>query len=197
MSSKKSKDAVDLSSACLQTLLDHLGITSWDALIAGDGSGSGWSIGAGWAAIVIERLAPNDRKILWGGRSSGTNNIAELSAYADALEWYVYNAHDAGARFRLRRVHIVSDSALIVGQGNRAHKREHQAHRWALIDWLLREHRLLAVWHWMDRDTTALNKLADLVSREARLALASADPSTLVENFKLSSFNPLQGDQTS
>ena len=37
--------------------LKHLKIDQWDALIVGDGSGTGWKQGAGWAAVLIDHTS--------------------------------------------------------------------------------------------------------------------------------------------
>src|SRR4051812_31047554 len=64
----------------LAGLLARLGIGSWDFVIVGDGSGSGYHSEAGWAAVSVER-ATGERLVWDGAVNRGTVNFAEVMAY--------------------------------------------------------------------------------------------------------------------
>lgn len=103
----------------LDRLTRELNLPEWDFLLVGDGSGCDWNIGAGWACLINGRVSgwPPYRKLVAGGWSDGTNNIAELSAYFQAL--YFIDAN-LGKLYREKlnrsvlQVAIVTDSQFLV-----------------------------------------------------------------------------------
>ena len=110
--------------ASLADLLAHLKIAEWDALIVGDGSGTGWKMGAGWAAVLIDKYS-GARKLFYGAMNTGTVTLGELFPYLHALSWYT--GRDGPGRHRRRelqavnrqmKIHIVTDSQIIATCGN-------------------------------------------------------------------------------
>lgn len=102
----------------LDRLSLELGLDDWDFLLVGDGSGVSWEMGAGWACVVVGRIPGIRpiRKVIGGGWSDGTVNIAELSAYMQALHFIDAN-HAELAKEKLNRnllrVAILTDSEVV------------------------------------------------------------------------------------
>ncbi len=169
----------------LPLVLDGLGISDWDVLMIGDGSGSGWNIGIGWAVTVIER-ARNGRKLLWGSWSSGTVVIAELMAYVHGLAWYEHNMAGA-ARALLRKqvlnLHVITDSETVVHQGNNVVGRQKMLPWWACFGNFLRLGYTAKFHHVPGHDrerVLGLNVLTDHLSRAARVANSEIDTTRVV-----------------
>lgn len=162
----------------LQELLNELHIEDWDVLLLGDGSGSQWVRGYGWACVLVERnkLTP---KVFYGGGSAGTNFISELEAYIRPLLWYSEGPGKKVLKHRvatpgcfpLGQVHIVTDCKTLVEQGNGKVRREKNKPLWAAIESVASQGFMLN-WHWMPREATALNRWADRQSRLMRTTLA-------------------------
>ena len=176
-------------------VLSSVGIRNhWDAVIVCDGSGSGWGIGAGWASVVTTsnlRRSP----LLTGAFSLGTVNIAEAMGVYQALMWLdsCGRQNMADSSGRILRIHIISDSELIVNQGNKkAVAKGPNRTIWRAIREYEREGWDLK-FHWFGRDQIQLNQLCDHASRQARLAMEAIDVSSLLEDDRLStySFNPM------
>lgn len=167
-------------SSSLYTLLKDLDIKAWDVLLIGDGSGSGWDIGVGWSCVVIDRHTKT-RKIIHGGGSTGTVNIAELMAYVHAMLWY--SSH-IGKNLRkqyprkILDVHIITDSRVVANQGEKVGERnmEGLANRalWASISDIARQGYTFH-WHWIERLTNELNWAADQMAGAARKAVRSCE----------------------
>jgi len=159
-------DAV-LRNQPLNQVLAGLGIQAWDLLLVGDGSGSTWKIGGGWAVVVIESRSDN-RRILTGSFSSATSMRMELFPYIWALDWYA-TAQYARLRALGRpcRTHILCDNETTVKQGNGEYSRRSLSPWWAALD-ALKTRGFTLRWHWVARDTLALNSLCDHLSRHAR-----------------------------
>jgi len=160
----------------LSSLLTHLKISQWDALIVGDGSGTGWKMGAGWASVLIDH-ASHARKAFWGGMNTGTVTLGELFPYIHALSWYT--GKDGPGRHRQRelsqlnrfmQVHIVTDSQVIATSGNRPASRRAHQELWAVFE-AYQKRGFEFTFHFVERDRVDLNILVDEVSRQARLAV--------------------------
>jgi ribonuclease HI len=152
-------------------LAEHVA-NDWEMVLIGDGSGTGWQGGCGWASVSVVRR-PSRRlpgEIDWvghlwqGGMNAGTSNVAELMAYVAPLLWYQTTFDD----LRERHVHIFSDSQYVVGSADPAKRRRQNG---VLIQAFhhLRGAGLCLHWHWMKRNTTRLHRLMDDASRRARL----------------------------
>lgn len=167
-------------------LLERLGITRWDVLIVGDGSGTGWKDACGWSHIVIDRLT-RQRKLLKGGMDGASVNIAEMMPTLHGLTWY----HNTIGRDRLQQtgtisVHIVSDSRVTVEHGTIAADLQQPLAEtnelfWSGVrNWQRRGYILK--FHWLPRSTTDLNKAADLIASMARRAVMAADARDLTND---------------
>ena len=164
----------------LQQVLRRLQIEeTWDLLIVGDGSGSGWEYGCGWGTVLFARHNPILRRFFYGGMVCGSVNLAESMPYLQALTWYD-NAHgkrrlsEAG----LLRVHVLTDSQTVALWGNRATGPVSRLPRKQLAIWAaMRELRRVGyqpTFHWAPRSTTAANVLADLIAGLSRGAVIQA-----------------------
>lgn len=175
----------------------------WDALIVGDGSGTGWEGGCGWAAILCDHYG-SYRKLFYGGWSSGTSYIGELMPYIEALTWYASgpgkgSSHSLGMNENMQsrrpiQVHIVTDNANVANQGNRRCDRGAYPWLWDALVGIERQGFVLH-WHWLERERLALNRLADMVSVASRVAMESL-PKLIEERHSLAvetmlyEFNP-------
>lgn len=155
-------------------ILAHLKINDWDALIVGDGSGTGWKMGAGWAAVLIDKYS-GARKLFYGAMNTGTVTLGELFPYLHALSWYT--GRDGPGRHRRRelqavnrqmQIHVVTDSQIIAIAGNRPESRRSHQELWAAFD-EYRKRGFALTFHFIERDRVDLNVLADEISRQARL----------------------------
>jgi ribonuclease HI len=162
----------------LQELLDEHEIRDWDVLLVGDGSGSQWEHGCGWACVLVQKITLTP-KVFYGGASAGTNYVAELEAYFRPLLWYSEGPGQDLLKRRLRdspasplgQVHIITDSQLLVRQANGQAKRDKNRPLWAVLD-CIASRGYQFHWHWMRREDTALNRWADRQSRLMRTTLA-------------------------
>ncbi len=161
-------------------LLDQLvGTPSWNAIIVGDGSGSSWSIGGGWACVLIDRLTLK-RKLFCGSMKPGTVQIAEMMPYLHAMLWYTARGNPGRSARQVAmsigrsvNVHIVTDSETVAKSGNRVQGRSANLPLWAAFDQFAAMGYALR-FHHVPRETVPLNILADEVSRSARLKLDEA-----------------------
>lgn len=143
----------------------------------GDGSGSTWQVGCGWACVVIDGQT-RARELIHGGVNLGTVNIAELSAYVYAMLWFAANhgkrriEQNGG---RPLEVHIITDSQTIanhgkiVEEGDAADSIANRA-LWAAMQSLGRRGYNFT-WHWVPRMQLELNWAADQIAGKSRLAL--------------------------
>lgn len=163
----------------LPKILSELGITTWDAVIVGDGSGQGWERGCGWSSVLIDHFT-NLRKEFCGALSAGTVNVAELMASVHAIMWYTRGP----GKDRLKRViavggrvsiHVITDSEITANQGNGVYSRKSNEEVWALLDNIARRGYCFT-WHWVNRDRIGLNRLTDHLSRQARIAVEAIKP---------------------
>lgn len=165
-----------------------MGITTWDLLLVGDGSGSGWAQGCGWATTLVDRHT-HDRWQFVGAMNMGSINLAELMPYLHALTWY----HANGGRQRIHElgrplaVHVITDSQVIYQQGEAVAKLDQplpkvQEAQWAAMRQLTHMGYMLH-YHWLERCTTALNWAADLLAGMSRKSLQSQTPSNLSQEW--------------
>lgn len=168
--------------ATLGEVLTSLGIHDWDVVVFGDGSGVGRARGCGWCVVLVDHFT-GARKQFRGAMDPGTVNIAEMLPYHQALEWYheagpgkqrLYDRRLASGPVRKLHVHVISDSEVVVNQGNNPDKRKANGSWWAAIDFLADKGYQLH-WHWMGRDRTALNMYCDHISRQSREAVEGVE----------------------
>lgn len=164
-------------------------------MVVGDGSGSGWNQGAGWASVVIARTGRRS-PLLLGAYNSGTVNIAELKALLHGLMWL---DEEGGGKSLCREkgamvdVHLITDSEITVNQGNGKYKAKGVTRiLWGAVRVLERDGYRLH-FHWYARDKIQLNVLCDHASREARLAVEPLTIGKLLDSDALSvyDFNPM------
>lgn len=161
----------------LPDLLERLQIDAdkADYVVFADGSGASFSMGCGYAAVVLD-LAEGSRELLFGGLSRGTVNIAESLAVLQALDFLVNKednkrAGKAGSRF-IKSVHIVTDSQYCqtTGATGKGRLAKRNVGLWGLFESYARQ-GLTLHWHHIRRATCGLNVLCDAVAKLARLRL--------------------------
>lgn len=165
----------------LQALLNRLQIqdNSWDLLLVGDGSGTGWLNGCGWAAALVDKLT-RGRRLFFGGMNAGSVNLAEMLPYLQALTWF----HATHGASRLKQcgtllVHILTDSQVIANEGTKAANLSEELPRSRIALWAaMREFRRLGyrlTYHWTPRSSYDLNLVADLISSLCRRQVITID----------------------
>lgn len=166
------KDALALNS--VKSLVEHLNIEEWDAIIVGDGSGSNWQSSCGWAAVIIDRYS-GARKLSYGAAAPGTLVVGELLPYMFALNWYASKDGPGPVQLKEKRikgkslkVHIVSDSEIIVNCGKFPASRKAHKAIWAAMDSFANQGYSIN-YHHVKRNVVRLNILVDELARQARL----------------------------
>lgn len=170
-----------------------IGADMWDIIMFGDGSGSSWPGGGGFACMVIERSTKR-RQIITGAFSHGTSQLMELYPYVHAAYWIVDNiqkTYEEEQLGRPLRIHVFSDSDLIVKQGQGVHGAKKMGPLWASLDDLAKRFSLALRWHWAPRDRWGLNVLCDHLSRSCRLSHRDhCDLQILIPNLNVMHINP-------
>lgn len=158
----------------LTELLNHCKITEWDTLIIGDGSGTGWKKGAGWASVLIDKYS-GARKLFYGAMNTGTVTLGEMMPYLHALSWYTgkdgpghHRRKELSQAGKQMKVHIVTDSQIVAMAGNNPESRRSHQELWKAFD-EYRKRGFIINFHFIERDRVNLNVLVDEVSRQARL----------------------------
>lgn len=156
----------------LPQVLQELGINDWDLVLVGDGSGSGWSSGCGWACVLVDRFTKM-RELFCGGMNLGSVNLAETMPYVHALTWY--DSQYGKERLKqtgLLNVHVITDSMVIAEQGTQVMQPDRPLPRTQRLPWAdMRELHAMGyhlTYHWLGRSTTLLNWCADLIASLAR-----------------------------
>jgi ribonuclease HI len=171
MSKKKTQGPEADPNLPLSDILANLGVGPdvWDYVLIGDGSGSTWARGIGWGSILISRET-GDRFLWHGAANLGTVNVAEIMAYVQPLLWLAATEdayRKAGGPTRALRVFILTDSEYCRDRGNAKFRGPTHAILWSMID-AVKAHGIRLKWHWVKRESIALNCLVDQVSRLAR-----------------------------
>lgn len=159
-------------------MLAELEIVDWDLLLVGDGSGSGWAGGCGWAYVLIDRLT-RGRRDDCGGMSAGSINLAELMPYLQAMTYY--HANHGRERLKARgllNVHVITDSQVIFTHGRQASLPTEplpkvQRELWAAM----RAYTTAGyhfTFHWARRSTSLLNWYTDLLAAVTRKSVMRA-----------------------
>jgi ribonuclease HI len=190
MKKKKRETPSELLSAPLTHVLHHLGVEAWDYVIVSDGSGTGWKMGCGWASTLISRR-PRTRKVFTGGMNPGTVSLGEMFAIYHPL---IYLASKLDIDKQLKRVHVISDSEYVVRTGNGHQRPTKHSALWRMLS-ALRAEGLLVTFHWLPRDSTELNRLADLLAGSARKSIQSVDVDQAVTQLGFSDLKKMNSER--
>ena len=167
---KKTFQADEEEMTLLADFLKEQNVKNYDYAIFGDGSGSTFDRGAGWASVSIEK-ATQERRVWNGGVNRGTVNFAEIMAYVQPLT-YLQSVEEKRRALLGRRavyVHIFTDSEYCRNMGMAVKRTVHKnAVLWAIFDVLQRDGFMLR-WHWIRRESVALNCYCDRLSRLSRI----------------------------
>lgn len=173
----------------LQALLDATGIVSWDLLLVGDGSGSGWDGACGWATALVD----NNQKLgrfYHGGMNLGSVNLAEQMPYMQAmLHWL--NACEGRELIKRRgvlQVHIVTDSETVAKHGSQASDFDQPLPRtqyplWAAWREMIRE-GFQFQFHWAPRASSTFNIACDCIASMARRSVLTQSTQFMDDEFR-------------
>jgi len=154
----------------LSALLEKLAIEKADYVLVGDGSGSQRHLPSGWYCTLID-IANRERLQFFGSINRCSINFAELMAYfaplAEILSRVLEERKNNGGKIEFRHVHIVTDSEYVQRASERKSARTANMMIWDAIEMMKRQ-GLLVHWHWLKRETSELNSLADVCSKMAR-----------------------------
>lgn len=152
----------------LQEIARSLGISDYDLLLIGDGSGNLVNAPAGWFCTLFDSKS---EAIVdhFGGVNGGTNNYAELAPYCHAL--WSYHSQRKDNIGGIVKVAIISDSEVTVRCGNGEYARKANASIWAQIEWFERNHYRL---HWVHvpRNSNAFSEFADHIAGVVRRSIS-------------------------
>jgi len=150
-------------------LTTQLQLPEHDVLILGDGSGTTIDKPCGWA-VWLHFLKTGRAIRLFGGLSGGTNNMAELLPYIQALnllDYIVRKALDGKPYNRTTRVCIVTDSELTAKCGNGEYGRNYNQGLWASVDWF-NKNGFHVTFHHVRRNTNPVSAACDELAGEVR-----------------------------
>jgi len=154
----------------LREALEHFEIPKYDLLLVGDGSGTGWKQGIGWACVLIEG-GSYAREVVYGALSAGTVNLAEVWPYYHAMLWYLNGPWKPRRTRTTKHVYVITDSRIVAAQGNNQASRRLYGGVWADFDQWEREKNLKFHFRWLRRARLELNSFVDDLSRRSRLAM--------------------------
>lgn len=166
-------ESTSQSPSSLNRFLNEQGVlpSQWDLLLFGDGSGSQWKVGGGFACFMVDgRTARRDLVI--GARTRSTVSRMELSVYIEALAYHYYRLLNRVMEHAPYRVRIFSDSELAVKCGNREYARKTNVDLWAGLDALIARGYEVR-FTWVPRNSTPFHALADELAGKARMALSA------------------------
>lgn len=158
----------------VQQIIDHIGVARWDLLLVGDGSGTGWQDGIGYAVGMVDRHSRTS-KFLYGAMYPASINFAEQMPYLHALTWFHANGgRDLVKSMGQLHVPIVTDSQVIANHGTTASDPTQplpttQTFLWAQWRELLR-YGYVCSFHWATRSSSLLNWACDLLASLNRSA---------------------------
>lgn len=189
----------------LSNLLKHFKISKWDLILLGDGSGFSWKkhpsavhfVGIGFASVGIVPWSPQ-RQLFTGAFNRGTNNMAEIYAYINGLEWFCQphiRKRWKQNKTSFGNVHIISDSEYCVNTGNKidTERSTRGVHAniglWSGIQQLSYRHNLRINWHWCSREDVPLQILTDGLSKSMRIAVEEATWA-FEDKYDIGAYNP-------
>ena len=162
----KAKDREQYRNNSLQYFIDKLGISRWDYLLIGDGSGTTRERACGWCSVLIDR---DNKRQVYSGRLNygGSNIVAETMAYTHPIMDLAKQNYRSGRSLRL---HIISDCEHVVDAGNNVALRRRQAVLWAPVE-VAQRLGIFTTWHWWRRDEIGLNQLCHELANTQRRAV--------------------------
>lgn len=158
----------------LEALQTRLGISQYDLLLIGDGSGSRWEHPCGWACLLIDRLT-RGRRVFFGAMNAGSINFAEALPYLQALNWF--DAHFGKDRIKETgrlTVHVVTDSQVVATWGNAALTMTVPPRKHIPLWGMLRAYKDVGYdikFTWAERMTSQSNWLSDCIAGLSRRGL--------------------------
>ena len=166
----------------LEEMLSRAGIPSgqWDLVLVGDGSGSKWTSPCGWSVVLADRRTRQFHHF-HGAASPASVNFAEAIPYLHALTWFDSQFGKTRLREQMGlRVVVITDSQVIARWGAQATNvavpvPDKQRMIWASVRELARAGYQFQ-FRWAARDTSSLNKFADVVAARSRRAVMEAEP---------------------
>lgn len=143
----------EINESTMTNLFRMHGVSRWDLMLIGDGSGSGATFPCGWAVTIIDRTT-GTRTMLVGGQNMGSITLAEMLPYLLALQYFDVHMrgviHAGGDRGRPDLVtHIFTDSQHVAMAGQGKHARSKYAALWAGMDHFDKNGYKLN-WHWLN-----------------------------------------------
>lgn len=139
-----------------------------DIILIGDGSGQKLDQPSGWACAAIER--DDSVRFFHGAMNTGTNQVAELMPYLQALAYYRGRQAKEPVG-RIVRVAVISDSEYAVSLGKGKYKAGETTGLWMHLMSALEMEGFCVSWTWARRSELLLNRWADWASRESRIKL--------------------------
>lgn len=138
-----------------------------DLLLIGDGSGTTVNNTCGFSCLAYN-VKHKQYVLHYGGFNHGTNNLAELMPYVQAL-WY--DAYNLGGIRLDRKIEIISDSELTVKQGNGEYAVSPVNPNkvlWASIKAFEKDFNYTIHWNHVLRASNMFNSLCDKIAGKTR-----------------------------
>lgn len=139
----------------------------WDLLLIGDGSGLRIEDPCGFACVSVERAA-NVARVWAGGFNRGSVNFAEACAYLAPLDYFARTAKPG----RVTRTYVVTDSQHTANLFQDGARKPITPGVWSAFQAYARLGFVLNA-RWLRRELASANRIADRLSRTARLAAAT------------------------
>lgn len=141
-----------------------------DLVLMGDGSGTTADKSCGWCVFAHDRRSGIVTR-LTGALSHGTNNVAELAPYVQAL-WHYHVTHfkndSRGSAAKPIVVFVLSDSEVTVCQGMKTYRRDANGCFWNAVAWF-EANSYQIFWRHLSRNSTPIHEECDRVGRECRV----------------------------
>lgn len=142
-----------------EDIAQNLGVSEFDLMLIGDGSGTTIEKECAAACFSYDRDLYQVRRH-YCTFSHGTNNFAELVPYVHAL-WVLSYLQPAK---ELRRIVIISDSEVIVRQGQGRYARNSNTCLWAAIKQLEQESYVIT-WVHVPRNSNPISTACDRLAK--------------------------------
>ena len=153
-----------MDSFIIEKAIEDLKLPPADLYVFGDGSGTTIQKACAWATVSYD-THKKQFAMLTGSYSKGTNNMAELMAYVQAFQHYMYISSEAYPN--AHRIEVISDSELIVMQGRQQYARTMNAMMWAQVD-QFQTYGYKIGWTHVRRNTNPVNTYCDGVAGRLR-----------------------------